>query len=276
MAEDRAGATGAPARGRGRPAIAALLVGVAIALSAGPAAALTPKDLAGVALAPPPGARAPLDAAFTDTAGRRLSLGQALDGRPALLLPLDYACRNVCDPMLAVAGTALAATGLSPGTDYRLVTLGINPRADAAAARTMVAGQLGTGPILASAVVLTGAPGPVEAVTRAVGYAYAYDRDTESYAHPAGALVLAGDGRVARALSPLAMTGRDLRLALVEAGEGRVGALSDRLLLLCYGYDATTGIYTPLIRRILTASGIVTVLAIAGLVAWLHRRSRPA
>ncbi|TNC11772.1 electron transporter [Methylobacterium terricola] len=266
-----------PARRLGPAARPSVVAGAVLLGLAGPAAAgLTPRDLSGVGLAPPPGARAPLEAAFTDTAGRRLSLGQALDGRPALLMPLDYACRNVCDPMLAVAGTALAATGLTPGTDYRLVTLGINPRADAGTARTMVAGQLGPGPLLDSATVLTGAPGTVEAVTRAVGYAYAYDRDTESYAHPAGALVLTGDGRVARALSPLAMTARDLRLALVEAGEGRVGALSDRLLLLCYGYDPQTGIYTPLIRRILTASGLATVLAIAGLVLWLHRRSRPA
>jgi protein SCO1/2 len=254
----------------GRLGFAALLASLA-----GPAAAgLTPKDLSGVGLAPPPGARAPRAAAVTAPAGRRRRLGQALDGRPALLMPLDYACRNVCDPMLAVAGTALAATGLVPGTDFRLVTLGINPRAEADTARAMVAEQLGAGPLLASAVVLTGAPGPVAAVTRAIGYSYAYDRDTESYAHPAGALVLAGDVRVARTLSPLAMTARDLRLALVEAGEGRVGALSDRLLLLCYGYDPQTGIYTPLIRRILAASGAVTVLAIAGLVAWLHRRSR--
>ncbi|UHC15257.1 electron transporter [Methylobacterium currus] len=239
------------------------------------AAGLTSKDLSGVGLAPPPGARAPLDAAFTDSAdGRRLTLGDVLSGRPALLMPVDYACRNVCDPMLAVAGTALAATGLAPGTDYRLVTLGFNPRADAATARAMVAEQLGQGPLLASAAVLTGSPGPVEAVTQAVGYAYAYDRDTDSYAHPAGALVLTGDGRVARALSPLAMTARDLRLALVEAGEGRIGGVGDRLILLCYGYDPQTGVYTPLIRRILTVSGLVTVAGIGLLVLALHRRSR--
>lgn len=262
-----------PFRGARRLAAAALLTALAHAAAAG----LTPKDLAGVALAPSPDARAPLDAAFTRAVdGRGTSLGEAMGGRPTLLMPLDYACRNVCDPMLAVAGAALAATGLQPGIDYRLVTLGFNPRADAGQARAMVAEQLGTGPVLDQAVVLLGSPAPVAAVTRAVGYAYAYDRDTESYAHPAGALVLSGDGRVARALSPLAMTARDLRLALVEAGEGRVGGLADRLVLLCYGYDPQTGVYTPLIRRVLTMFGLATVLAIAGLVWWLQRRSGPA
>ena len=72
-------------------------------------------------------------------------------------------------------------------------------------------------------------------------------------------------------LSPLALTGRDLRLALTEAGEGRVGSLADRLTLLCYGYDAARGLYTPLIQRILTGAGIVTILAIALLIAALTR-----
>ena len=67
---------------------------------------------------------------------------------------------------------------------------------------------------------------------------------------------------------------RDFRLALIEAGEGRIGSIADRLTLLCYGYDAARGIYTPLIQRILTVAGIVTILAIALLIAGLTRLAR--
>jgi protein SCO1 len=78
----------------------------------------------------------------------------------------------------------------------------------------------------------------------------------------------------ARVLSPLALTGRDLRLALTEAGEGRVGGLTDRLALLCYGFDAARGLYTPLIQRILTVAGLVTILAIGLLILGLSRLTR--
>ncbi len=235
-------------------------------------ARLVQADLARVAVAPPPGARVPLELAVTDArTGRATTLGQALGGRAALLLPVDYTCGNVCDPMVSMAADALAATGLA-AEDYAFVLVGIDPRDDAAAARRMLAETLGDRaagirPLLVSDAALA-------ALTGALGYSAVYDAGTDSFAHPAAAMLLAGDGRVARVLSPLALTGRDLRLALTEAGEGRVGSLADRLTLLCYGYDAARGLYTPLVQRILTVTGIATILGIGLLIVGLTRRTR--
>ncbi|WP_336487184.1 SCO family protein [Methylobacterium nigriterrae] len=262
-------------RSGARLACAAL---VSACLWASPAAArLNPHELAAAALTPAPGARAPLDAAFEDAgSGRSVALAEAIGGRPTLLLPVDYTCGNVCDPMLAMAGAALAATGLAAGRDYSLVLVGIDPRDDAAAARRMLERELGVPALAAGTRALVGDEGAVTRLTRALGYGFAYDRDTDSFAHPAAALLLTPEGRVARVLSPLALTGRDLRLALVEAGEGRTGGLGDRIALLCYGFDAARGIYTPLIRRILAAAALLTVLAIALGIVLLGRQGHRA
>lgn len=261
-----------PAR---RYVIGVLLAG-GLGLAAGPACArLVQADLARVAVAPPPGARVPEDLAATDAeTGQPTTLGRALAGRPALLLPVDYTCGNVCDPMVSMSADALAATGLKPD-DYALVLVGIDPRDDAAAARHMLTDTLGTrAAVRPHALIVTDAA--LARLTAALGYTAVYDAGTDSFAHPAAALLLAGDGRVARVLSPLALTGRDLRFALTEAGEGRIGGFADRLALLCYGYDAASGVYTPLVQRILTVAGIVTVLAIGllvgGLTLWTRRR----
>lgn len=257
-----------------RSLIAALLT-ILGGLLVGPVPArarLVQADLARVAVAPPPSARVPLELAVTDArTGRATTLGQALGGRAALLLPVDYTCGNVCDPMVSMAADALAATGLA-AEDYAFVLVGIDPRDDAAAARRMLAETLGDRaagihPLLVSDAALA-------ALTGALGYSAVYDAGTDSFAHPAAAMLLAGDGRVARVLSPLALTGRDLRLALTEAGEGRVGSLADRLTLLCYGYDAARGLYTPLVQRILTVTGIATILGIGLLIVGLTRRTR--
>ncbi|CAA2157755.1 hypothetical protein MBRA_03122 [Methylobacterium brachiatum] len=257
-----------------RSLIAALLT-IQGGLLVGPVPArarLVQADLARVAVAPPPSARVPLELAVTDArTGRATTLGQALGGRAALLLPVDYTCGNVCDPMVSMAADALAATGLA-AEDYAFVLVGIDPRDDAAAARRMLADTLGDRaagirPLLVSDTALA-------ALTGALGYSAVYDAGTDSFAHPAAAMLLAGDGRVARVLSPLALTGRDLRLALTEAGEGRVGSLADRLTLLCYGYDAARGLYTPLVQRILTVAGIATILGIGLLIVGLTRRTR--
>lgn len=262
------------ARHRSRRGLCAVLALTAL-FGAGPACArLNQSELARVAVAPAPDARAPLDLEATDAlTDRPTTLGQALAGHPALLLPVDYTCGNVCDPMVSMSADALAATGLSPDA-YALVLVGIDPRDDAAAARRMIEATLGerAAAVRPRAVIISDAA--LARLTGALGYTAVYDPGTDSFAHPAAALLLAGDGRVARVLSPLALTGRDLRFALTEAGEGRVGGLADRLALLCYGYDAARGVYTPLVQRILTVAGLVTVLAIGLLILGLTRLAR--
>ncbi|WP_457107036.1 electron transporter [Methylobacterium sp. P5_C11] len=264
-----------PAPDAGRGCALGALLALGLVLGSEPAAArLVQADLARVALAPPPGARAPLDLVVTDArTGGVTTFGQALGGRPALLLPVDYTCGNVCDPMVSMSADALAATGL-PAKDYAFVLVGIDPRDDAAAARRMLADTLGDRALSAGPRALIASDRALARLTGALGYTAVFDAGTDSFAHPAAAILLGGDGRVARVLSPLALTGHDLRLALTEAGEGRIGGLADRLTLLCYGYDAARGIYTPLIQRILTAAGLVTVLAIALLIAALTRLAR--
>ena len=259
-----------PALGRG---LAAGLLGLGGALlHAGPAPArLAASDLARVAASPASGARAPLDLVVTDAATERATtLGRILDGRAALLLPVDYTCGNVCDPMVAMSAAALAATGL-PREDRALVLVGIDPRDGIDAARRVL-GDLAGNPVAPLALVATGPE--VARLTQALGYRFAFDADTDSFAHPAAALLITADGRVARVLSPLALNGRDLRLALTEAGEGRVGTLADRLTLLCYGYDAARGVYTPLVQRILMFAGGATVIAIGLLMLALGRIRR--
>lgn len=257
-------------------ALASALLGALAGLSPTPAAArLVQADLARVAVAPPPGARARLDLAFTDADEERsTTLAEAAGGRPVLLLPVDYSCGNVCDPMLSLSAAALQATGLAAGRDYAFVLVGLDPRDDAAAARRMLSETLGPAPSPTRPQALVGSTDTVAALTGALGYGFVPDLDTDSIAHPAAAILLTPEGRVARVLSPLALNGRDLRLALIEAGEGRTGTLGDRLALLCYGFDAATGVYTPLVRRILAVAGAATVLGIALLVLLLARAGR--
>ncbi|MCI9882833.1 SCO family protein [Methylobacterium goesingense] len=234
-------------------------------------ARLAQNDLARVGVTPAPDARVPLGLAFTDAGSGPTTLGAALGGRAALLLPVDYTCANVCDPMLAMTGAALAATGLVPGRDVGFVLVGLDPRDDVAAARRMLREEGGGA---SAARALVGTAPAITDLTAALGYRFVVDGGTGSIAHPAAAILLTPEGRVARILSPLALNGRDLRLALIEAGEGRGSTLADRLTLLCYGYDAVRGVYTPLIERILSLAGAATVLAIGLGMLVLHRRSR--
>jgi protein SCO1/2 len=252
---------------------AALLLGLSASatLPGAGLARLAQADLSRVAVTPAPEARVPLGLAFTDAQSGPTTLARALGERAALLLPVDYTCANVCDPMLAMTGAALAATGFVPGRDVSFVLVGLDPRDDVAAARRMLHDDRGGA---SAARALVGTAPAIDALTAALGYRFVVDRDTDSIAHPAAAILLTPEGRVARILSPLALNGRDLRLALIEAGQGRGSTLADRLTLLCYGYDAVRGVYTPLIERILSVAAVATILAIGLGVLLLHRRGQ--
>ena len=255
--------------------------GVLLALSAlvaAPASAgLAPDALARVEFAPPPGARVPLGLVFRNMTGAQTTLGQALAGRPALMVFVDDTCRSLCGAALDIAAAGLARVPLRPGADYGLIVVGIDPKDGPGEAAAMARDHLGSEPeLLAASRFLSGDAETIRLLTAAVGYSAVYDAEHDQFAHPTGALALTAEGRVARMLSGLGLEADGLRLALVEAGEGRIGGLGDRIRLLCYGYDAIHGLYTPLISRLVRICGILTVAALALFIFLLQRSARRA
>ncbi len=133
-----------------------------------------------------------------------------------------------------------------------------------------------TGPLNGASTFAAADQPTIERLTGALGYRYVYDREHDQYVHPGAAFVLRGDGRVARVLSGLGISGTDMRLALVEAGNGHIGTIADEVRLLCSGFDPAHGMYNLVISRILAAAALVTVLLLGGgiglLFLWERRR----
>jgi protein SCO1/2 len=206
---------------------------------------------------------------FKGLDGRDLTLGDAIAGRPTLLLPADFTCSEICGPALSIAASALSQTGLQAGRDYSLVVVGIDANDGISAARQFVSGQVG-GPGVS---VLSGDGEAIHGLLQAIGYRFQRDAANDAIAHPAGFVTLTADGRVSRVLSSLALQPADLRLALIEAGEGRIGGLAGRFALLCYGFDAVHGIYTARIVTLLRIGGALTFAILAGALGLLFWRS---
>jgi len=121
---------------------------------------------------------------------------------------------------------------------------------------------------------LTGREGSIKAVTSAVGFNMVYDKETDQYAHPAAITVLTADGRVSRYLYGVEFAPRDLKLALVEASEGKIGGVVEQMMLFCYHYDPETGKYGLVIMNIVRAAGALTVLMLVGAIVYSLRRER--
>lgn len=252
-----------------RGLVCAMLIGM-IGGAAPAMAALSRRALEDAALAPPPGASLPMELVVTDSDGRRAPLRAVIGGAPAVLLFADYTCRTLCRPAAALVSGALAGTGLSPGRDYHLVLVGLDPKDTAAQAADMVQAEVDADVRPGTRALLGGEA--AAALAAAAGYHAVYDATLDQYAHPADLIVLSPTGAVSRVLSSLAVNARDLRLALTEAGDGRVGGAIGRLTLLCYGFDAAHGVYTPLIGTLLRVGAAVTLVAVALLALAMQRR----
>lgn len=237
-------------------------------------AALPPRVIGDVAVDARPGAPLPLSLRFIDDSGVPRTLGEALGKRPAVLVFADYTCRTLCGPILEFAANGLEHSGLTPGADYRLVVVGLDPKDGLEQARAMRSAHLNGSPLSDASTMLIGNEAAVRIITQAAGYHYAYDAEHDQFAHPAAAYVISPEGRIARVLSGIGLNGSDLRLALVDAGEGQIGTFIDHVRLLCYGFDPAQGIYTSAIERWLMAAAAGTVIVLAGWLAVLIRQAR--
>ncbi len=219
----------------------------------------------------------PLDLVFTDSGGESVRLKDRVGrgGRPAILMLVYFECPMLCGLELSGLTSALSETGLSLGRDYDLLTLSFDSR-EAPAAAAEKKGHylqaLGRPDAAASWSFLVGEGAAIRALANAVGYSYRRDEKTGQWAHLAVAMVLTPDGRVSRYLYGIRFTPRDLKYALIEASDGKVGATLNRVLLTCFRWNPATRRYALFLSVWFKAGGALVLGSLASLVAHLFRR----
>jgi protein SCO1/2 len=251
------------------------LIAASLLLAPAAFADFTRAQLASISASPAPDAALPLDLSFRQEDGQPITVQDAIGGVPAMVVFADYTCRTLCGPILEFAAVGLGKTGLRPGTDYRLIVIGLDAKDSLESARAMRANHIAPGNLVGKAAMfLSGDQRSIDAATQALGLHTAYDAAHDQFAHPAAVYVLDTSGQVRRLLSPLGLDGGDLRLALIDAGRGRIGSFADRIHLLCYGYDPVRGIYTERITTLLGLAAGATLVVLAGGILVMIARER--
>jgi protein SCO1/2 len=262
--------------------VAAALAALAGASPAAPAGgrprAALPDAAAAVDIDEHLGAAVPLDVPFTDSLGRPRRLRELLDGRrPVILILAYYRCPMLCDLVLAGVSRAMERLGWAPGRDYLGLTVSIDPKDTPLTAHVKQAAVLqAIGRVDPASEAgwpfLVGPPPSVRALADAVGFRYAYDPQSDQFAHPAVAAVLTPDGRISRYLYGVDFRLLDVRLALSEAARGRVGGIVARLLLTCFRYDPSARRYGFYVSAVLKGGASLVILTVGSLLAVLWRR----
>ena len=262
-----------------RALIAAAAWAAFFAARDGRAQSVAPPAVAEADLEEQLGGALPTSLTLRDSSGRAFPLAEAFSGRvPTVVILAYFRCPALC-PMV-IDGTLrglFALDGLRAGRDFRLLVVSIDPRdtpraAELAKQRAL---QAAGHPEATDAVrFLVGDAGSISALERALGFHFAWDARTGQYAHPAAITFVSPRATITRYLYGVSFPARDLRFALVEAGEGRVGTIVDRVLITCYAYDPATRRYGLTVLATMRIGAAAILLAVGLLLALLWRRER--
>lgn len=224
------------------------------------------------------GTTVPLELVFQDETGRDVRLGDYFDGeRPVVLNLVYHDCPMLCSVLLNALTETLQELEWVPGQEFDIVTVSFSPvetPAMAARQKEQYLAQLGRPAAAAGWHFLTGPEASIAALAQAVGFGYQWVDTQREYAHPAVLMFVSGEGVLTRYLYGLAYPPRDVRTALVEASEGKVGNVLDRVVLYCFQFDPDANSYVLHAVNLMKVGGLLTVLALGAVLVGFWRRER--
>ncbi len=228
------------------------------------------------------GSQVPLELTFTDETGKQVQLKDYFGKRPVVLVLAYYECPMLCTVLLNELTRVLNVLDFTIGKEFEVITVSISPtetpklasekKANYLQAYKRKGGEQGWH-------FLVGEEKNIRALADAVGFQYTYDPRTKQYAHPAVVMILTPSGKLARYLTGIEFSARDLKFALTEASEGKIAKNPIMgAVLYCFQYDPSTGKYGLVILRVVQLAGIITVLSmmllIGGAVLLERRRTK--
>ena len=240
-----------------------------------------PNELEGVGVDEKLGSTLPLDLEFTTSEGQPVRLKDLFDGKTPVLLTLNYSnCPKLCHLQLNGLFEGLESLDWTLGGKFRMITVSINPeetteRAAATKRHYLTAYQRPEAD--RGWFFLTGKEDNIKRLANSVGFYYRYDQATKQFIHPAVTIVCTPEGKISRYLYGVEYPAQNIRLALLEASEGKIGTTTDRILMFCFHYDPTRGTYTLAAYRLMQLGGVLTVCVLGTVLAvwwWRERTQR--
>ncbi len=243
-----------------------------------------PKEIQGLELIERLGERAPLELTFRDSSNHIARLGSYFDdGRPVILALVYYRCPVVCTLIMQRMVETFREMDFTIGQDFNVVYLSIDDSENPTIARSKqtelisLYGRGNTESIQENWAFLTGDATSIQQVADAVGFEFRRLPNGE-YSHPVVFMVMSPDGRVMRYMYGYDQPPRQMKLALLDASEGKIARnLFDRVLHFCYQFDPNAGKYSLHAMQLMRLGGLMTMVLLAAMVGGLfvyERRRR--
>ncbi len=223
------------------------------------------------------GENIPMELTFATSEGDSITIADLMkEGKPVLLNPLYYECPTLCGFVLDAVLNVVHELSWSPGNEYTIISYSIDPTEKselAAKNKAEVMSDLDRTGAEDGWHFLTGNEEEIQALSDAVGFNYKYDENTGEYIHVASIMLISPEGTITRYLYGLNMQEFDLRNALYEAANGKIGSTLERAVLYCFEYDPSSQSYVPIAINIMKLGGLATMLILGIFLTILWRRN---
>ncbi|MDZ7715851.1 MAG: SCO family protein [Balneolaceae bacterium] len=237
-----------------------------------------PKNLQDVGIEEHLGDTIPQDLVFATSNGDSVTIGELMeDGKPVLLNPVYYECPMLCSMVIDAVFAGVKDLKWTPGNQYNIITFSIDPDEDyklAATTKDSLINKLGRSNAADGWHFLTGNESSIKKLTKAIGFKYKKVDRTGQYAHTASIMFLSPEAKLTRYLYGIKFDEFNMRNALYEAADGKIGSVADQVLLYCYQYDPDSQSYVPVAWRIMRVGGFATALVLGIFlgIMWLKER----
>ncbi|WP_291516505.1 SCO family protein [Bdellovibrio sp. ArHS] len=231
-----------------------------------------PKELEGVGIDEKLGGKIDLSLKVKDDNGQEVTLGSFFDGKhPVIISPVYFSCPGLCNFHLNGLTDALKLMDKdwTVGKKYKLLSMSFDSKEtpDLAAKKKETYIKLYERPEAAAGWHFLTADEPtVQAITQSLGFKFKWDEAAKEWAHASAAVIITPDGTISRYLPGIMFNPQDIKLALNEATEGKIGSIVDNLVLYCFKYDPHQSKYTLAAFNLMKVGGAVMVLV---MVLWL-------
>jgi protein SCO1/2 len=221
----------------------------------------------------------PLGARFVDETGATVKLGDYFGKRPAILALVYYQCPLLCSEELDGLTSALEMVKLTPGKDFDVIVISIDPTetpAMAAKKKAFYLKRYGRPDTANGWHYLTGQEAAIDATTDAVGFGYVRvpgpDGRLTQFAHASSIQLVTTDGHVAQYYMGVEYSPKDVMLGLIEASGNKIGSPVANILTYCYHYDPTTNKHSIVVARVVQLGGMMTMAGLGGFMFLMFRR----
>jgi protein SCO1/2 len=221
----------------------------------------------------------PLDAGFVDETGKAVKLGDYFGKKPAILALVYYTCPMLCSEEMDGLTSALEMVKLTPGKDFDVVIVSIDPSdspEQAAKSKALYVKRYGRPETAQGWHFLTGQRPAIDAVTNAVGFGYVRvpgpDGKLSQFAHASSIEIVTPEGRLAQYYLGVEYSPKDVLLGLIDASGNKIGSPVANILTYCYHYDPQTNRHSLIVARVVQFGGMITVAGLGGFMFLMFRR----